>query len=59
MDENISLTDIDGISEQLLLVNSGEAVVEQPEIQNTQKQKARKANKSVRFGNILSTTKIQ
>ena len=54
VDENISLTEIDGTGQQLLLVNSGEAMVEQPKIQNTQKQKTRKAKKSVRFGGVLN-----
>lgn len=54
-DESISLTDIDGTGEQLLLVNSGEAMVEQPKIQTTQKQKTtRKADKSVRFSGVLN-----
>ena len=49
--KNIS---IDGISEQLLLVNSGKAVVENPKIQDTQKQKTKKTNKSVQFGDMAN-----
>lgn len=49
VDDSISLSDIDGSSEQLLLVNSGEVLLEEAK-STTQPKRITKEKKSVRFG---------
>jgi hypothetical protein len=49
VDDSISLSDIDGSSEQLLLVNSGEVPLEEAK-STTQPKRITKEKKSVRFG---------